>query len=356
MQHFIRSTPLRLPKEGIERHTTWLEIFFDLIFAVIIAQLSTRLITHLNFIGVFQCLAMSIPIMWIWISYTVFAARFDNNDAFHWFMTFIIMFAIGFVIAQIALLILYFRTTYESSTPRNMLFLYMIGFGVGGLCWIISLFFEPPFQFVLWALGMSIYLVIPWLGRKRILSKIPLDPTYIPERFGSFVVIIVGQIIASVVFGLESASWHLSSILTSLMAFILAMLIWGQYYKFTQIADYKLTLGSGQPYIYAHIPLIISLIMLGGCIGYFITNSTSLYKNANATFCFAIVLYLSSLYLLQYLSICKFKVNGLSHFGGIMAVLILFIFFTFSPVVIMSIIVFIFIAIFSIQYWQAQQV
>jgi low temperature requirement protein LtrA len=74
MPRFIRSAPLRSPNEGIERHTTWLEIFFDLIFSVIVVQLSNRLITHLNFIGIFQCAAMFLPVLWTWVSYNVFVA------------------------------------------------------------------------------------------------------------------------------------------------------------------------------------------------------------------------------------------------------------------------------------------
>ena len=70
---------------------------------------------------------------------------------------------------------------------------------------------------------MAIYLITPWIGRKKILSKAPLDIMYIPERFGSFTVIILGQIIASVVSGLETASWHPSSVVTSIMAFVLAI-------------------------------------------------------------------------------------------------------------------------------------
>src|SRR5437868_6819819 len=93
MSRLIRPTKLRLPNEEIERHTTWLEIFFDLIFAVIVIQLSDRLSNNLTLIGVIQCAALFFPSLWTWMSYNVFAARFDNNDAIHWFMTFVIMFA-----------------------------------------------------------------------------------------------------------------------------------------------------------------------------------------------------------------------------------------------------------------------
>ena len=60
MARFIRPVSLRLPDEKIERHTTWLEIFFDLIFAVIVVQLSDRLSNNFTLTGLFQCAALLI--------------------------------------------------------------------------------------------------------------------------------------------------------------------------------------------------------------------------------------------------------------------------------------------------------
>lgn len=369
MSRFIRPTSLRLPDKKNERHATWLEIFFDLIFAVIVVQLSDRLSNNFTLTGLFQCSALLIPSMWTWVSYTVFSARFDNNDGIHWLMTFIIMYAgavmaiqiptalenggtgfsTGFIISQISLLFLYLRPHLDKTTPKNITHLYIIGFGLAGICWIVSLFFDPPEKFILWTLGMSIYLIIPWIGKKKVLFKAPLDTLYIPERFGSFIVIIIGQIVTSVVFGLESASWYPSSVVTSVMAFALAILIWGQYYLFTQIADYKLTLGSGQFYIYTHIPLVFSLMITGVCAKNFISN-TQIHQNVKNTFCFSIILYLTSFYLLQYISIPKFEIRGIVYLGGISAILGLFYGNSFSPMLIMTGIVLVFITLFAIQY------
>src|SRR5580658_3107906 len=140
MPKLIREASLRLPTQDLERHATWIEIFFDLIFAVIVIQLSDRLSNHLTMIGVLQCSALFIPIIWTWASYTVFAARFDNGDIVHWLMTFIIMFAgvimaiqiplaleshstgfsIGFLIAEFSLILLYARTIYGHSGFKNL--------------------------------------------------------------------------------------------------------------------------------------------------------------------------------------------------------------------------------------------
>lgn len=375
MPRFIRSTSLRLPNAEKERHATWLEIFFDLIFAVIVVQISAKLYNHFDYVGVFQCVALFIPIMWTWASYTVFAARFDNNDGIHWLMTFMIMFAgvimaiqipsafekndngfaIGFLLAQLSILLLYSRTIYDELTPKKMTLLYMIGFGLGGFCWVISLFFEMPIKLILWALGMFIYLLIPWIGKKNILSKAPLDTIYIPERFGAFTVIILGQTIAAVVFGLEYTHWQVSSIIMSILAFILAALIWVQYYSFTQIANYKCTLGSGQPYIYTHIPLIISLIVIGVCAEEFIKTSNSIHENINLFFCLAITLYLISFFLLYYIAVKSFRICKVSYLLGIIAVFFLFYFHTLSPLILMSGIVIIFITLYTIQYWAVRR-
>lgn len=369
MARLIRPVSLRLPDEKKERHTTWLEIFFDLIFAVIVVQLSDRLSNNFTLTGLFQCAALLIPSMWTWVSYTVFAARFDNNDGIHWLMTFITMFAgavmavhiptalenggtgfsIGFIISQVSLLFLYLRPLEDKPTSKNLTHFYVIAFGVAVASWIVSLFFDPPHKFILWTLGMSIYLTMPWIGRKKILSKAPLDPVYIPERFGSFTVIILGQMITSVVFGLKTGSWHPSSVVTSVMAFALAILIWGQYYLFTQIADYKCTLGSGQPYIYSHIPLIMSLMILGVCAQDFISN-TQIHPNVKNTFFFSIILYLTSFCLLQYIAIPKFKIRAVVYLGGLSAVLILFYWSPLSSMIIMTGTVLIFMTLFSLQY------
>jgi len=369
MTRIVRPTTLRLPNEEFDRHTTWLEIFFDLIFGVIIVQLSDRLSNQFNLIGILECSALFIPSMWTWASYTVFAARFDNDDAIHWTMTFVIMFAgaimatqiptaleegrsgfsIGFLISQISILILYSRTLNENGNTRNMTLFYMTGFGLGAIGWIISLFFDPPLKYIFWIIGMSIYFFTPWIGKKRILAKAPLDTVYIPERFGSFTIIILGQIIASVVFGLETAKWHLTSVLTSMMAFLLAIVIWGQYYRFTKIADYKCTLGSGQHYIYSHIPLIMSLMIIGVCAKDLIVNPV-VGQNVKVIFCTSIVVYLLQFYYLQTIAIYRFTIRGLFYVGGVIAILGLFFLYPLSSLSIMTGTAMIFIVLFALQY------
>lgn len=367
--NLIPKASLRLPDKEIERHATWLEIFFDLIFAVIVIQLSAKLMHDLNWHGILQTSLLFIPIMWTWASYTVFAARFDNNDIIHWIMTFAIMlagvvmatqignalengalgFSIGFIIGQFALYLLYLRAESERLIPKKIAHFYLYGFGPGLIFWIISLFFQAPLKFVFWAIGMFIYLIIPWVGKRSVLSKAPLHSIYIPERFGAFTIIILGQIIASVVFGVEYTHWSFYSALTSIMAFILAIIIFCQYYRLNQTANYKCSLSSGQPFIYTHIPLIIGLIIMGVCAEIIIRKPLTVDVNVNIFFCFASILYLLSFYLLQRITLTKFKMGrGLTICA--IAILILIFFLHFLPLFSMMLCwLVIFAAIFALQ-------
>ena len=368
MASLIRKPKLRLPSDAVERHTTWIEIFFDLIFAVIFIQLSDRLMGQLNWLGIGSAFILFLPVLWTWASYTVFAARFDNDDFIHWLMTFMIMFAgiimalhiptatekgatgfsIGFLGGQMVLLLLYARTAFDVSTPKNLVKLYTIGFGLAAVLWVVSFFFATPYKFILWMTGMVIYILVPWSGRKRILSKAPLDTVYIPERFAAFTLIIVGQMIASVVFGLKPTQWNLAALLVSVLAFLLAIVIWGAYYRSTLIADYKCTLGTGQPFIYTHIPLIMSLIVVATCVGEFIKNPTVIAPHTRTIFCVAIVAYLLSFFFLQQVTHRKNKQRKFLHAGTIAFTLPFF--FVLSPVVILLGIVGVFLALFIAQY------
>ena len=57
MIHELFAPPrLRLPEENRDRHTTWLETFYDLVFVVAVSTLSSRLSGNVTLQGVLQFL------------------------------------------------------------------------------------------------------------------------------------------------------------------------------------------------------------------------------------------------------------------------------------------------------------
>lgn len=355
MRPHYKPPQLHEPEVEAERHATWLELFFDLVFVVAITQLSDKLSDHLTLSGVWQFLALFIPVIWAWGGHTVYATRFDSDDLVHRIITFVIMFAaaimtvqipyalgktangfaVGFIIARICLLLLYLRVLVIPRV-KQMTLLYLIGFGLGVSCWCISLFIEPPFKFYLWALGICIDFLTPWLGKRRILSKLPVDTRHIPERFGLFTIIVLGECVAAVVLGLTHSNLHWQAMLASIMSFILATLIWLQYYSYMQVANYKCSLNSGQSFIFTHFPLVISIVIIGVSVEHTIiaaASSVLLTNELNIIFCCSLIVWLISFYLLESITIpkCNKKLLGRLYALGVIAIAVLFMFVGWSP-------------------------
>ena len=316
---------LRLPGSGEKRSATWLELFFDLVFVISVAELVHRLGHHVSVVEVGQFIALFIPVWWCWVGHTVYATRFDTDDMIHRLLTFTMMFAAaimamqiptafetgssgfaaGYVLARLCLLMLYIRARRHVPEAREMTTLYLSGFGLGALSWFISLLVPPPERFILWGIGIGIDFIIPWLGRKTILQKAPLDTSHFPERFGLFTIIVLGETILAVVSGLSDKVWRWPSITAAILAFILAVSIWWLYFTYIHKADHAGKLGSGQPFIYGHLPLVLALAAIGAGVKNMIleAHESALSFQTNILLTGAIGIWLLSFLLIQYVSI-----------------------------------------------------
>jgi low temperature requirement protein LtrA len=143
------------------------------------------------------------------------------------------------------------------------------------------------------------------LGRKTILQKAPLDTSHFPERFGLFTIIVLGETILAVVSGLSDAVWRWPSITAAILAFILAVSIWWLYFTYIHKADHAGKLGSGQPFIYGHLPLVLALAALGAGVKNMIleAHESALSFQTNILLTGAIGIWLLSFLLIQYVSI-----------------------------------------------------
>jgi low temperature requirement protein LtrA len=67
-----RTLRLRVGEEG-ERHATWLELFFDLVFVVAIAALASFLHDNLTVDGFLGFALLFVPVGWAWMSFAYYA-------------------------------------------------------------------------------------------------------------------------------------------------------------------------------------------------------------------------------------------------------------------------------------------
>src|SRR5436305_15080982 len=72
---------LRLSEEkSEERHATWFELYFDLVFAAAFAELATGLAKDPSAAVFARFAGLCIAVQWAWAGFTFYANRFDTDD------------------------------------------------------------------------------------------------------------------------------------------------------------------------------------------------------------------------------------------------------------------------------------
>jgi low temperature requirement protein LtrA len=78
-----------------ERHSTWLELFFDLVFVVAVAELGHNLSDDPTARGFGEFVALFVPVWWAWAGFTFYANRFDTDDLTYRLLCLLGMFAVA---------------------------------------------------------------------------------------------------------------------------------------------------------------------------------------------------------------------------------------------------------------------
>lgn len=293
----LLAPPSLLSSPQQERHATWLELFYDLVLVVAVNQVSLVLTGDLSSTTILVFLGLFLLVWWTWSNHTVYTTRFKTDDLVYRLLTFFQMFAIvcmavevpqavlghtqGFAItyltARIALLVLLVRALYYVVDARPLMRIYLIGFGSGSAIWAVSILMPAPLQFALWGSSLAIEIVMPWVVWLRSPPWSELGPLHIPERYGTFTIIVLGQSIVSIVSGLLREQVQLVTMTVAAFGFLVIICIWGIYFRHLERAIGHIKLRSGQPYIYSHFPLLVGIAVIGVSIGRIITESQQIH-------------------------------------------------------------------------------
>jgi|GEM_PF-3527011 len=277
----LRSSPWE------ELHTTWVELFFDLVIAVAITQVARPLLGALSHTVILVFLGLFLLLIWVWSGHTVYTTRFETDDATYTFLAFAQMltivgmavavpyvsrgntvgFGTAYLISRLILLVLLARAWYYVVEARQLVRIYLIGFGAGASIWAASLFITPPMQFVLWGLSLIIDMLTPWVVWATTPPASEVNPTHIPERLATLTTIVLGLSVAVIVTTLTSLQIAPEAAAVAALGFIAVACIWWIYYTHLDRAIGRRHLRSGQPYIYSHLVFLLGIVVLGAGIG-----------------------------------------------------------------------------------------
>ena len=292
----LRPPQLRtLETEAEHRAATWTELFYDLVFVVAVAQLSHRLlhdveVHHLSWQAFIEYAGMFTVLWWGWVSFTFFADRYDTDDPIQRLLavsqmvavagmaaafgfgdqaleTISIPFAVAYIGVRLALLAMYSRVWWNVENSRTLVSGYLGGFSLDVLVWVLSLLVPPPWRYVLWAVGIVISFATPWVMRRE-QARTPLSVSHLPERFGLFTILVLGETIAAVVAGLAQEKWQVGATAGAVAGVMMATSLWWVYFDNLEGSVVRRDPNRKHDWhptawIYSHLPLAIMLTMAG---------------------------------------------------------------------------------------------
>jgi low temperature requirement protein LtrA len=247
---WFRPAPMRDVDAG-DRTSTWLELFFDLCFVAAVAALANGLHDDPSLSGLWHFSLLFVPVWWAWMEFTWFATAWDNDDLFHRLtmlaaMLLVIILASGipdvlhgtddrqFVLAYAAmqglLIVMFFRVRPHAGDARRFVRNYMVGDAIGGLLMLASLTVDPPLRYWVWAAAVLELMIVPAFAVRAYRGQ-PFDSKHIPERYGLFTIIVLGEGVVAVTAGLGEVSFDGGSAASALMGFGIAAAIWWAYFE-----------------------------------------------------------------------------------------------------------------------------
>jgi low temperature requirement protein LtrA len=252
------------------RRATWLELFFDLIFVVAIAQLANNLHKDTTIAGFIGFVLLFIPVWWAWIGATFYANRFDVDDIGNRILTGLQMlaiaalavnvhkglsdssigFALSYVFIRVMLVFQYLRVAQTLPQARKMATWYAFGFAIAASFWFISTFIPLP------------------ISAAHLQSKLLPNFEHLPERFGLFVIIVLGEAIVAVVNGVAEMQWQFMSVTFAVLGFCIAFSLWWIYFENVGGKALRAAGAAGQArvlqtWLYGHLPLVLGIAMAG---------------------------------------------------------------------------------------------
>lgn len=271
------------------RHATWLECFFDLIFVVTIGDV-THILSHtheghLDPLQFWKFVLVFIPLWWIWASHTMYANRFDADDRKHRLATLLIMFLLIIIsgligqrfLASFELIVacyagtkaiiamMYFvsRRRHQESAALASAVAWTILAGAG--ISLASILFAAPQRYFVFYLGIAFDLLAFIFFLKHRLRLIPVHTEHLIERVGLLTIIILGESISSLSAGLAGISWSVDRLLTAATGFVMIASIWWVYFdSFHLLSEQKLA--TGHSILYSHLFVFIGLSILASLI------------------------------------------------------------------------------------------
>jgi low temperature requirement protein LtrA len=231
------------------RRVGWIELFYDLVFAAAISQLSTPLDADYSFHGVARYAFLLALVFLAWLGYTRFSTQFAVDDVFQRALIVVQVFFVAVMAANStgslmsrdaagfgaayggvrAILALQYLRVARLPATRSVVVRRIAGLAAAAVIWAASALLPAPHRYIAWSFALLIDLANSW-PPARSTNLLPPGAAHFPERFGLLTIILLGEFVASVMRGIESQNgWSVLAATAAVLSMALGFALWSAY-------------------------------------------------------------------------------------------------------------------------------
>ena len=272
-----------------DRTVSFLELFYDLVYVVVIARATHHLAEHITWRGIGE-FAVIFGLIWIaWLNGTLYQDLHGRDDGRTRLFVFVQMMLLallavftadaagdggqGFALVYTAFFVvvswLWYSVRRHDSPEYMALTKRYLSSIVGSTVLIgISAFLTNEVRVIVWALFVFITIIgavlierTEWEG----LDARTQTTDSLVERFGLFTIIVLGEVVVGVVTGLSDVERDFQSVFTGIVGLMIGFGIWWTYFDFVGRRTPRQGLGVVQ-WLIGHLPISMAIAASGAAM------------------------------------------------------------------------------------------
>ena len=271
-----------------DRTVSFLELFYDLVYVVVIARAAHTLAEDVSWRG-FGEFVVIFGMIWIaWINGTLYHELHGHEDGRSRVFIFIQMlllallavftgeaageggrpFAITYTIYLAVLTWLWYTVRRQDAEEYMVITArYLSGMAISIVVIGVSAFLPDEQRMIVWALFLIGWIVGGLLISRTEGVEFGMTVTHsMAERFGLFVIIVLGEVVVGVVDGLSSAERTLRTGATGMLGLMIGFAYWWSYFDFIGRRLPVDTPRTRSRWMYAHLPVTLAIASAGAAM------------------------------------------------------------------------------------------
>jgi low temperature requirement protein LtrA len=197
-------------------------------------------------------------------------------------------FAAAYAITRLILVVQYVRAG-AIARARALTSIYAKGFGAAACLWLVSAFVEPPARYGLWTAALIVE-VSTAARASQYAAALPPHATHLPERFGLFTMILLGESIIAIMKGIQAQpDWSPTAAGVALGGVGFTFFVWWVYFEHARAASDRVVRTphdrrAYEIWTYAHVPLYLGMVLAAVGVEHLIKQGTAIHLAAGEAY------------------------------------------------------------------------